>query len=213
MSYRTKGARELRRKQCLPDTWRPLGVSTRTLCICCSVWVTLPDCGTRGNKMNQVDKKNDYKEIFRGEATLCSERPVDTEITSLPKAQPQEITKTCARYSRAARSRHNKQLQSEGKEIYASLYLPSRRRCHNIQGWGGQSGHKHPWTDTSTPKPSADHSGKWSTDDDRRTDAQVTAGLASLDLITFAWPNRKLGSKVVTLVKKWNNVHTLDITF
>jgi len=39
------------------------------------------------------------------------------------------------------------------------------------------------------------------------------AGLVRLDLITLACPNRKLGSKEVTLVKKWNNVHTPDITF
>jgi len=70
--------------------------------------------------MNQVDKKNDSKEIFQGVATLCSERPVDTEIKSLqkelPEAQPQEIRKTCDRYSRAARRRYNKQLQSKSKE-------------------------------------------------------------------------------------------------
>jgi len=45
--------------------------------------------------MNQVDKKNDYKEIFQVVATLCSEWPVETEIISLqkelPKSQPQEI--------------------------------------------------------------------------------------------------------------------------
>jgi len=73
VSYRTKGIRELRRKQCLPDTWRPLGVSTQAPGIYGSVRVILLDCGTRGTKMNQVDKKNDYKEIFQVVATLCSE--------------------------------------------------------------------------------------------------------------------------------------------
>jgi len=72
--------------------------------------------------MDQVDKKNDYKEIFQGVATLCSERPVETEIISLQKQllkdQPQEIRKTCVRHSRAGRRRYKRQLYRKGKERY-----------------------------------------------------------------------------------------------
>ena len=38
------------------------------------------------------------------------------------------------------------------------------------------------------------------------------AGLVRLALVTPACPSRRLGSKEVTLVKKWNKRDTLDIT-
>ena len=124
-----------------------------------------------------------------------------TEISSLqkelPKAQPQEIGKACVRYRRGARRRYLKTTPEGGLgEIYASLYLPSRRRCKNIRGWGGQSGHKHLRTDTRTLNLSADHLGKWSKADNQRTNAQVMAGLTRLRLITLACPSRKLGSNL-----------------
>jgi hypothetical protein len=72
---------------------------------------------------------------------------------------------------------------------------------------------KYPRTDTRTTNLSADHLDKWSKVDNQRTNAQVVVALVRLDLVTLACPNRKLGSKEVTLVTKWNNVDTLDITF
>ena len=66
------GVRELRHKLCLPDTWLPLGVSNQAPDICGYVQVILLDSGTCGTRMDQVDKKNDYKEILQGVATLCS---------------------------------------------------------------------------------------------------------------------------------------------
>ena len=105
--------------------------------------------------------QNKHEALLQGVATLCSERPNESKTDDLgeepAKAQPQESRTTCARYSRAVRSRYKKQLQREAgkRAVQAGTQLPDAAANPPGTEEGGPSrAAKGSRSDLSTPSPS-----------------------------------------------------------
>lgn len=150
-------------------------------------------------------------------ATLCSKRPEETESYNLgkelPKAEPQEVTKICIKYSGAVMCRYKKQLQKEskGRAVQASTCLTEEVAGTSQVGEERQTeAAEHPRSDPNTPNPSVNHQGKRRKVDDQRTYAQVTVKLVKVALVPLAYPTKELDCKV-TLVKKSIMGHILDL--
>ena len=84
----------LRRERCVLDTGRPPGVYVQAPVNHGSARVKPHNCGTRGTGMDTEVKQNKYEAVLQGVATLCYERPKESNTDDLGegplKAQPQE---------------------------------------------------------------------------------------------------------------------------